>query len=68
MVLCRLGMQQYAIHNATIQKTTFFEFNGVNILPFLLRNVGFDSLVLADTDQTGGAMRDRRSEKIWSLT
>ena len=29
MVLCGLGMQQYAMHNATIQKTTFFEF-GVN--------------------------------------
>ena len=25
MVLCGLGMQQYAMHNATIQKTTFFE-------------------------------------------
>ena len=25
MVLCGLGMQQCAIHNATIQKTTFFE-------------------------------------------
>ena len=25
MVLCALGMQQYAMHNATIQKTTFFE-------------------------------------------
>ena len=24
MVLCGLGMQQYAMHNATIQKTTFF--------------------------------------------
>ena len=24
-VLCGLGMQQYAMHNATIQKTTFFE-------------------------------------------
>ena len=22
---CGLGMQQYAMHNATIQKTTFFE-------------------------------------------
>ena len=26
MVLCGLGMQQYAMHNATIQKTTYFEF------------------------------------------
>ena len=27
MVRCGLGMQQYAMHNATIQKTTlFFEF------------------------------------------
>ena len=26
MVLCGLGMQQYAMHNATIQKTTIFEF------------------------------------------
>ena len=25
MVLCGLGMQQCAMHNATIQKTTFFE-------------------------------------------
>ena len=25
MVRCRLGMQQRAMHNATIQKTTFFE-------------------------------------------
>ena len=25
MVLCGLGIQQYAMHNATIQKTTFFE-------------------------------------------
>ena len=25
MVLCSLGMQQYLMHNATIQKTTFFE-------------------------------------------
>ena len=25
MVLCGLGMQQYAMHNATIQKTTFSE-------------------------------------------
>ena len=25
MVLCSLGMQQCAMHNATIQKTTFFE-------------------------------------------
>ena len=25
MVLCGLDMQQYAMHNATIQKTTFFE-------------------------------------------
>ena len=25
MVLCGLGMQQIAMHNATIQKTTFFE-------------------------------------------
>ena len=25
MVLCGLGMQQYAMHNAAIQKTTFFE-------------------------------------------
>ena len=25
MVLCGLGMQQYAMHNATIQKATFFE-------------------------------------------
>ena len=25
MVLCGLGMQQYAMHNATIQKTTVFE-------------------------------------------
>ena len=25
MVLCGLGMQQYIMHNATIQKTTFFE-------------------------------------------
>ena len=25
MVLCGLGMQQCAIHNATIQKTTVFE-------------------------------------------
>ena len=25
MVLCVLGMQQCAMHNATIQKTTFFE-------------------------------------------
>ena len=25
MVPCGLGMQQYAMHNATIQKTTFFE-------------------------------------------
>ena len=25
MVFCGLGMQQYAMHNATIQKTTFFE-------------------------------------------
>ena len=25
MVLCSLGMQQYAMHNATIQNTTFLE-------------------------------------------
>ena len=25
MVLCSLGMQQRAMHNVTIQKTTFFE-------------------------------------------
>ena len=25
MVLCGLRMQQYAMHNATIQKTAFFE-------------------------------------------
>ena len=25
MVRCGLGMQQYVMHNATIQKTTFFE-------------------------------------------
>ena len=25
MVLCGLGMQQYAMHNETIQKTAFFE-------------------------------------------
>ena len=25
MVLCRLGMQQCAMHNAAIQKTIFFE-------------------------------------------
>ena len=25
IVLCGLGMQQCAMHNATIQKTTFFE-------------------------------------------
>ena len=25
MVHCGLGMQQYAMHNATIQKTTFLE-------------------------------------------
>ena len=25
MMLCGLGMQQYTMHNATIQKTTFFE-------------------------------------------
>ena len=25
MVLCGLGMQQYAMHTATVQKTTFFE-------------------------------------------
>ena len=25
MVLCGLVMQQYAMHNATIQKKTFFE-------------------------------------------
>ena len=25
MVLCGLGMQQCAMHNATVQKTTFFE-------------------------------------------
>ena len=24
-MLCGLGMQQYAMHNATIQKTTFIE-------------------------------------------
>ena len=37
MVLCGLGMQQYAMHNATIQKTTFFELgvyltNGIDCL------------------------------------
>ena len=25
MVCCGLGMQQYAMHNAAIQETTFFE-------------------------------------------
>ena len=25
MVLCSMGMQQCTVHNATIQKTTFFE-------------------------------------------
>ena len=25
MVFCSQGMQQYVMHNATIQKTTFFE-------------------------------------------
>ena len=29
MLLCGLGMEQYAIHNATIQKTTFFELGRV---------------------------------------
>ena len=31
MVLCGLGMQQYAMHNATIQKTTFFELGVYNV-------------------------------------
>ena len=31
MVLCVLGMQQYAMHNATNEKTTFFE-SGVIII------------------------------------
>ena len=31
MVLCSLGMQQCTMHNATIQKTTFFEL-GVYLL------------------------------------
>ena len=40
IVLCGLGMQQCAMHNATIQKTTFFELgvfykNGTLLLPFL---------------------------------
>ena len=30
MVLCGLGMQQYTMHNATIQKTTFFELGFCN--------------------------------------
>ena len=34
MVLCGLGMQQCAMHNATIQKTTFFEL-GVYISYFI---------------------------------
>ena len=33
MVLYGLGMEQYAMHNATIQKTTFFEL-GVYTLTF----------------------------------
>ena len=39
MLLCGLGMQQYAMHNATIQKTTFFEL-GVYVLTFF-NNAGF---------------------------
>ena len=44
MVLCDLGMQQYAMHNATIQKTTFFEL-GVYIyectcIPLLTSTLG----------------------------
>ena len=35
MVLCGMGMQQCAMHNATIQKTTFFEL-GVNIFSRLM--------------------------------
>ena len=31
MVLCGLGMQQHAMHNATIQKTTFFELGVYNV-------------------------------------
>ena len=35
MVLCGLGMQQYAMHYAAIQKTTFFElgvYSGVTVV------------------------------------
>ena len=31
MVLCGLGMQQYAMYNATIQKTTFFELGAYRV-------------------------------------
>ena len=33
MVLCGLGMQQCAMHNATIQKTTFFELGVYTTIP-----------------------------------
>ena len=38
MVLCGLGMQQYAMYNATIQKTTFFEL-GVYIYQYYLHGI-----------------------------
>ena len=36
MVLCGLGMQQYAMHNATTQETIFFEL-GVYVLGILIK-------------------------------
>ena len=37
MVLCGLGMQQCAMHNATIQNTTFFELGVIkNLFYFTL--------------------------------
>ena len=38
MVLCSFGIQQSAMHNATIQKTTFFEL-GVCYMTFFTRSI-----------------------------
>ena len=38
MVLCGLGMQKCAMHNATIQKTTFFELGVCIVLCIVYAN------------------------------
>ena len=69
MVLCGLGMQQYAMHIATIQKITFFEL-GV----YKLGDAGISSNLISSLSLANGhlstpqKMDKQLSEKMTTIT